>query len=211
MDPEKKMGMDDDASINKLQLQLLCQKIFISLFKHCPQFPTTLRAICSSVKDMVEKKFGQSSTQKIIGGFVFLRFICPAIVAPNIYGVVLDPPNSETQRHLLLVAKVLQNLSNGITFGSKEPFMAPLNDFISENLTKLTKFFDEITTLPHNWEELIALDRIDIPAAIIENSVSSLPQVLETQYKKIFITPEQLNKIKAYLESPDQEEDISNS
>lgn len=57
----------------------------------------------------------------------------------------IDPPNDATQRKLVLLSKVLQNLANGIHFGVKEEYMRNLNDFITENLPILHKFFDEIS------------------------------------------------------------------
>jgi hypothetical protein len=80
-----------------------------------------------------------------VGAFVFLRFFCPAIVAPDVEGLVNTTPSKEMRRGLLLIAKVIQNLANNVLFGAKEPFMFPLNDFLTQNIYRVTTFLREIS------------------------------------------------------------------
>lgn len=44
---------------------------------------------------------------------------------------VVDHPGVRAQRTLTLVAKSLQGLANMTTFGVKEPWMEPMNEFLS--------------------------------------------------------------------------------
>merc|ERR1711916_224717 len=81
---------------------------------------------------------------------MILRFMCPAITAPEAYGILREPPSVNARRHLVLIAKVLQNLANGVLFGKKERFMEQTNDFIKTNLPEIRAFFDEVATLPQN-------------------------------------------------------------
>jgi len=48
-------------------------------------------------------------------------------------------PKKDSHRGLVLVAKVLQNLANGVDF-KKEPFMEPLNSFLVDNQDKYSLF-----------------------------------------------------------------------
>lgn len=80
-----------------------------------------------------------------MGAFIFLRFFCPAIVAPEVEGLVSTPPSKEMRRGLLLIAKVVQNLANNVLFGVKEPYMYPLNDFLTKNIYKVTTFLREVS------------------------------------------------------------------
>lgn len=80
-----------------------------------------------------------------VGAFIFLRFFCPAIVAPEVEGLVSTPPSKEMRRGLLLIAKVIQNLANNVLFGAKEPYMFPLIDFLTNNIYKVTTFLREIS------------------------------------------------------------------
>jgi DNA-binding protein len=43
----------------------------------------------------------------------------------------------------VLVSKILQNLANNTLPGKKEGFMEHLNDFVTANIDKLNKFFDQ--------------------------------------------------------------------
>jgi hypothetical protein len=53
------------------------------------------------------------------------------------------PQNSTIRRGLLLMAKITQNLANNIYFG-KEAHMAALNEFMKQNITKVTRFLSEV-------------------------------------------------------------------
>ena len=83
-----------------------------------------------------------------VGAFIFLRFFCPAIVAPDVEGLITTAPSKEMRRGLLLIAKVVQNLANNVLFGAKEPYMFPLNDFLTQNIYRVTTFLREISVGP---------------------------------------------------------------
>jgi neurofibromin 1 len=56
----------------------------------------------------------------LVGGFIFLRFICPALLNPVQMGIYDKPLNGDAVRVLILVSKIVQNLANGIDSNSKE-------------------------------------------------------------------------------------------
>jgi neurofibromin 1 len=80
-----------------------------------------------------------------VGAFIFLRFFCPAIVAPDAEGLITTTPSKEMRRGLLLIAKIVQNLANNVLFGAKESYMFPLNDFLTQNIYDVTTFLREIS------------------------------------------------------------------
>eukprot|EP01114_Cavostelium_apophysatum_P012697 TRINITY_DN2900_c0_g1_i3.p1 TRINITY_DN2900_c0_g1~~TRINITY_DN2900_c0_g1_i3.p1 ORF type:complete len:791 (-),score=205.27 TRINITY_DN2900_c0_g1_i3:16-2388(-) len=205
VDPQK-LTNDDDVSINKLQLQLLTQKIFNSIIRQVNAVPVALRFVCNTIREGVAKKFSEDAARKAVGGFIFLRYICPSLISPHSYYLCKDPPDSETQRQLLLVAKVLQNLSNGVQFGRKEEYMAPLNSFIQDNGPKMQKFFDEVTILPGDWMEDMNTECAPIPAGSKENALCVLFNQIHSLAKKIEkeleSQPEQISKLSAILSTP---------
>jgi len=70
----------------------------------------------------------------------------PAVLFPVVYGLIDEVPDTPAaKRQLILIAKVLQNLANGVKFGQKEAFMIPLNDFIESNQASYRKFLEEIS------------------------------------------------------------------
>lgn len=49
------------------------------------------------------------------------------------------------RRGLLLIAKIIQNLANNVLFGTKEPYMFPLNLFLVQNIHVVMGFLREIS------------------------------------------------------------------
>lgn len=137
---------DVDLDTNILQLQLTCQKLFGVIVKSgAAGFPIEFRRIFVQIDQTVLARFGSNDAAfKAIGGFFFLRFVCPAITAPHVYGLLEAPPNELTQRQLVLISKVLQSLANMAVPGKKEKYMATLATFIESNIPKMGKFYDEI-------------------------------------------------------------------
>jgi len=113
------------------------------------------------------------------------------LISPHSYFLCREPPDSETQRQLLLVAKVLQNLSNNVQFGKKEEYMTPLNSFIEDNSNKMLEFLDKISVLPENWKDEMKTECMSIPTSAKENSlciifnqIHSLAKLIENRIEK---------------------------
>ncbi|ELR12939.1 GTPaseactivator protein for Ras-like GTPase [Acanthamoeba castellanii str. Neff] len=121
-----------------------------SSIKHCPM---SFRAVCYHLQREVIKKFPQSK-YIVLTNFFFLRFISPAIVSPEAFGILEEQVSPKCRRGLVLVSKVMQNLANGVEFGEKEEHMLRLNGFIRENLAKVEAFFEEIASESSTEEEL---------------------------------------------------------
>ncbi len=64
-----------------------------------------------------------ATVKAVMGGFLFLRFICPAMTTPHTYGVMADMPDANSRRMLVLVTKLLFHCATGVEFGVKEPYM----------------------------------------------------------------------------------------
>lgn len=62
----------------------------------------------------------------------------------------LEAPSQDASRHLVLVAKTLQNVANGVEF--KEKHMENLNVFIRMNNADVNNFFDQLSKLPTQAE-----------------------------------------------------------
>jgi hypothetical protein len=93
---------------------------------------------------MRESHFGRPDGRAFhvaMTGIFFLRFICPALIAPHQFGLRDAPPPGAEQRTLLLLAKVIQMLANDVEFGRKEEFLAPLGRMHHRNREPLRRFF----------------------------------------------------------------------
>ena len=85
-----------------------------------------------------------SEIQSLQGGYLMLRFFNPAIVAPESSKLVVTRPSKQLQRNLVLIAKVLQNLSNGVEFGGKESYMSCVNSYITAKAPRIKEFYRRI-------------------------------------------------------------------
>jgi hypothetical protein len=93
---------------------------------------------------MRESHFGRPDGRAFhvaMTGIFFLRFVCPALIAPQQFGLRDTPPPGAEQRTLLLLAKVIQMLANDAEFGRKEEFLAPLGRMHHRNREPLRRFF----------------------------------------------------------------------
>jgi len=116
---------------------------------------------------------------------LFLRFLCPAILSPGAYGL-LDTPNHDASRPLVLISKLIQNVSNGIEFGGKESYMIGANSFITNNLDRVRTFFDTLTNLPpHVLSSRPAVTQIDEASNhdmhnVHDTLVKNLPKIIKS-------------------------------
>lgn len=136
---------DIDVETNSLQLALTCHKLFQVIRSSSKQVPAELRAVFAEIDSAVMAKFhSPDAVYKAVGGFLFLRFVCPALTAPQFYGLLNHNPNESAQRQLILISKVIQSLANLTVPGNKEDYMRSLNDFVTNNMDKMRSFYDEM-------------------------------------------------------------------
>ncbi|KAJ2813082.1 Ras GTPase activating protein ira2, partial [Coemansia furcata] len=148
-----KMTESADRDRNLKNVERLCSLVIDAIVGSVGTLPATLRWICNLIYRIVITRFPDAGNTAV-GGFVFLRFLCPAIVAPDAHGICLQITNPEVRRGLLLCTKITHNLANDILFGNKETYMVPLNKFISENRGRTLRFLSEIAELSDDAESI---------------------------------------------------------
>ncbi|KAM0749716.1 hypothetical protein T439DRAFT_302673 [Meredithblackwellia eburnea MCA 4105] len=140
-DPHRQTPADDAASRN---LEQVTEAFLVCISQSIDQVPPAIREICSHIGEVVGDKFPESIFTAI-GGFIFLRFINPAIVSPENIDLDLPTDNRDIRRGLVMITKVLQALANNVRFGAKEPGMRKLNDFMDVNIFGMTRFLQAIS------------------------------------------------------------------
>jgi hypothetical protein len=87
------MKLDDasDAKVNTLELWLVAQKLFRSIQRSEPRVPLEIRRVIEHIHREIGDKFSSRAQFTAMGGFYFLRLICPAILAPHVYGLIKEP------------------------------------------------------------------------------------------------------------------------
>ncbi|CAH7670866.1 hypothetical protein BY996DRAFT_4641287 [Phakopsora pachyrhizi] len=142
-DPHRASAEDDEAARNLEQVTEAFLNVIAVSWK---KLPGSIRKICHHIATTVQEKYPES-VFTAIGGFIFLRFINPAIVSPEVIDLDLPNDNREIRRSLVMITKVLQALSNNIRFGSREPAIKSLNPFMAKNIYPMTRFLKDISSI----------------------------------------------------------------
>eukprot|EP01130_Rhizamoeba_saxonica_P005967 TRINITY_DN2364_c0_g2_i1.p1 TRINITY_DN2364_c0_g2~~TRINITY_DN2364_c0_g2_i1.p1 ORF type:complete len:1839 (+),score=361.72 TRINITY_DN2364_c0_g2_i1:78-5519(+) len=179
--------MDEDAiadlEANTYQLQHICQLMLTNIFRSAEEMPGQYRIIFHRVRDSISEQFPdeQDSLYHAVGGLFFLRFVIPSIFAPHVYGFISEPPSPTSQRQLVLISKVLQNIANLVLPSKKEAFMAALTDFIELNIPKVIDFYEEIMIPPPTRDIIF----IEVPRTAKMNALCTLYGMFHSKSDKI--------------------------
>jgi hypothetical protein len=150
VDPSR-IGSSDDISKNWTLLLTLTTDIWKSIAGSASRCPPELRQIMKYIRAVAEDRYGdflRTVAYTSVSGFLFLRFFCPALLNPKLFGLLRDHPQPKAQRTLTLIAKSLQALANLSNFGQKEEWMEPMNRFLSGNRQGVKDFIDDVCSIP---------------------------------------------------------------
>ncbi|PNY28405.1 Inhibitory regulator protein BUD2/CLA2 [Tolypocladium capitatum] len=133
------------------RLILLTTELWRCIADSANQLPGELRHILKYIRAVAEDRYGdflRTVMYTSVSGFLFLRFICPAILSPKLFGLLRDHPRPRAQRTLTLIAKVLQKMSNMSTFGKREEWMEPMNKFLTTQRPVFRDYIDRVCGIP---------------------------------------------------------------
>lgn len=151
VDPSKVQHGTGDLDQHWTLLLRLTSEMWQCIADSATQIPADIRYILKYIRAVAEDRYGdfhRSATYTAVSGFLFLRFICPAILSPKLFGLLRDHPRTKAQRTLTLIAKVLQKLSNLSTFGKREEYMEPMNRFLTTHRSAFREFIDQVCGIP---------------------------------------------------------------
>ncbi|KNC52361.1 disintegrin [Thecamonas trahens ATCC 50062] len=138
----------EDVAVSRYEVSALAQKVLSSIVRGRREMPPGMVAICQTLHASVGARFGPVGAARGVSGFLFLRFFCSSVAAPESVGFLPHPPEPAIRRQLTLLSKVLQNLANKVMFGGKEPYMIPLNEFLEANAPALDQYIDDLVAAP---------------------------------------------------------------
>ncbi|KAB8337143.1 hypothetical protein FH972_021447 [Carpinus fangiana] len=144
VDPSK-LPSTGDILTNWQQLVSVTKSVWTLIYKSASRCPKELRLIFRHIRNCAQQRYGDETRSVIytsVSGFLFLRFFCAAILSPRTFGLIKGEPTERTKRTFTLVAKSLQGLANKTTFGKKESWMAPMDDFCSKYRDQFEEYID---------------------------------------------------------------------
>ncbi|CUS08103.1 unnamed protein product [Tuber aestivum] len=173
-------------------LMELANTFLSTIIDNINETPYGIRWICKQIRSLTKRKYPDAKDNVIctlIGGFFFLRFLNPAIVTPRSYMLIDNIPSEHPRRTLTLIAKMLQNLANKPSY-SKEPYMAKLSPFVTNNKNRISKFLNELCEVGDFYESLemdnyVALSKKDLELNITLNEVYATHNLLEKHAKEL--------------------------
>ncbi|GMH74051.1 hypothetical protein TrRE_jg6808 [Triparma retinervis] len=161
------------------------------------------------------------STQRqqgaVMGGFFFLRFITPIIVTPDGNNVTTKKIKKMQRTNLTLIAKVLQNLSNGVKFGAKEAFLKPLNPFLDEAWPRIDAIFESLIDVEEvetamETDQFLLINTVELTQhkslKISYNEIMQIHTLIKDNFKDIITkenTKDPIARIVFMLGSPKKE------
>lgn len=190
-------GPNDDVQANFKNLTNATQSFLNQILNSIYKFPKPLKDICAVIWKIVGERFPESR-QAAVGGFIFLRFICPAIVSPDQHNLIPEgiEVTKEFKRGLILITKIIQNLANNMLFGAKESFMVSANDFLRDNSDKVSDFLKTLAISSSNEDTTVkeipqktTVSKMDV-MRLNRQLVLSLEKI--ERYQQSFMVPSRL-------------------
>ncbi|CDS39357.1 ras gtpase activating protein [Echinococcus multilocularis] len=151
---------------NQANLLRLVRDVWRRIQATVSAFPNELRITFSAIREAMMPTSGScdglksSQTENgvlfehVISACVFLRFVCPAILSPSLFGLAESfTEDTRAVRAFTLVAKTILNLANFTLFGDvKELHMDFLNRFVAEEMPTMRALLWRLSepSLQHN-------------------------------------------------------------
>ncbi|KAF2458705.1 hypothetical protein BDY21DRAFT_209939 [Lineolata rhizophorae] len=149
VDPNK-VRFHHDIERNWRRLITYTEEVWQCIYTSASRCPPELRVIFRHIRACAEDRYGdflRTVTYSSVSGFLFLRFFCPAVLNPKLFGLLKDHPKDRARRTFTLIAKSLQGLANMSTFGAKETWMEPMNRFLSSHRDEFKTFVDGVCSI----------------------------------------------------------------
>lgn len=111
------------------------------------KIPLEVRSFLEALQTITKSKF-PDSVLTVLANFMFLRFFCPAILAPEGFKLIPSPPGPNHRRVFILIVKCIQSIVNGQPHLEKEPYMKPLRPFLENQTKRTNEYLLELSTIP---------------------------------------------------------------
>ncbi|ORX49536.1 Rho GTPase activation protein [Hesseltinella vesiculosa] len=138
----------DKFIANLRDLRHITNCFLSSIISAKDDMPYTIRFIAKELRVQLEEAFPEESQEhifRIIGHFIYYRYLNPAFVAPEQYDVIEGVISPVQRKNLAEVSKMLQYISSGKSFNDVDHFLSPLKDYVQEASSVFSQWFMEVT------------------------------------------------------------------
>ncbi|KAJ1734277.1 GTPase activating factor [Coemansia biformis] len=184
VDPTR-LPSSNSVDVHWRALMRLLQELWQGIEDGTSSCPPIMRRVFCSIRRVASTVFDRKYLGQVryscISSFVFLRLLCPAMLAPKAFGLVYTVPSAACLRTLTLLAKGIQCAANLSGSVGKEPYMQPMNSFVQSCIPKLKLFIDTIAEPPDRPDtvgECVPIDgkhELAVLCAFIHSSRSQIP------------------------------------
>ncbi|KZO89474.1 Rho GTPase activation protein [Calocera viscosa TUFC12733] len=124
-------------------LRHLTEQFVNAIFGSVRKMPHGIRSIARDFLAATKVKFPDQADEvyaAAVGRLLYLRFIHPAIVAPDTFDMVPNTIGAAARRNLAEIAKMLTQISSSSPFREDTPSLVPLNACITTAVRQLHKW-----------------------------------------------------------------------
>jgi Ras GTPase-activating-like protein IQGAP2/3 len=152
--------------------------------------PYGIRFIAQQLRVELNKQFPSQNSEdeeridKVVGNFVYYRYMNPAIVAPEGFDVIEQLISPLQRKNLAEISKMLQQIAVNRKFEGDQIHLSPMNDYVVKSADKMTSYFRRVT---------------DIPSADDHFQMSNLYDFAKTSKPVIYISPQEIFNLHALL------------
>ncbi|EDQ87071.1 uncharacterized protein MONBRDRAFT_27567 [Monosiga brevicollis MX1] len=172
-------------------LRELTARFVSAIVEDVEAVPYGLRWLCKAIRAECLQRFPDSSQEvlvSLLGGFMMLRYINPAIISPEAFALIHRKPTNLIRRNLTQIAKVLQAITNGTK--SVTGSLAILQDFIREQRSRLGRFLLQLCEV-EDFDHEYQMERLSALASL-SNSISITPNEIYTVHSLLWKYQSQL-------------------
>lgn len=173
----------EDAKKNWRYAQRVLEAFLEKLYTSQSECPRHLSYIFEHIQMEVQKQFPKEANSKYAGvsGFLFLRFICPAILGPKLFDITRDHPSPKASNNLLHIARIIQRIANmsDTSTSCSDPYALEKEKFIESQKKPMKQFINAVST-PSNTSDLFNPLSVDL-----QHELSFMHDHLKTNYDMI--------------------------
>ncbi len=136
-----------DLQQHRANLRTAVKQVWSRVAGSHSYFPPRLQRCFHKVRQYLEH-VGRTPevADNLVSSCIFLRYLCPAILSPSLFGLTEGFPGERANRNLTLVAKTVQTLANFSRYEGRDNAMAFLNPFLEEERAPMRAFLRQISS-----------------------------------------------------------------